>query len=547
VPGSMKTTFRPSQPRPPSPGAASPRALLPPRRTYDRETLVALLDALEAERVDLDEGFPEAIASILRIAQALHHAARTLNLDAVTTAVNALEKAATDSPEAFTARLDDLLDALRRSIAEANGPKTRILVIDPDPDTAAMLEVILSTPNREVLSVGSAREAERLPAREAFALIILELVLPDMDGRNLLVRLRAHAATALTPVIVVSSFAQPQVKTECYALGADAFFEKPFDPAAFSAQVSAHLRRRVLRDTTDPLTGLPDRLALEEAFERARAFYDLSETPFCIAVLDFDDFKAVNAVYGPLTGDDVLQEATTLITQCLRAFDLFGRWEGDRFCILFPNTTLEDAAGILDRASQAVRYEPFRAHNGQTFHVSFSAGLVTLKPEDTRLEDVVERARQCVRRAKANGARGRVITEAQAVEPEKPRVLVAENDEDVAAILAFRLRRDGFEVVRFADGKQLVAFAERHRAALVILDAKLPGLDGFEALTRLRAMPAHARTPVLMLTSMGRERDIARGFELGADDYLLKPFSPVELSARVRRLVERHAPAALSP
>ena len=74
---------------------------------------------------------------------------------------------------------------------------------------------------------------------------------------------------------------------------------------------------------------------------------------------------------------------------------------------------------------------------------------------------------------------------------------------------------------------------------MAILDVKMPEMDGFELLDRLRKVPNYYEIPIMMLTSMGREEDIARGFELGADDYMVKPFSPVEVLARVRRLLSR--------
>ena len=80
----------------------------------------------------------------------------------------------------------------------------------------------------------------------------------------------------------------------------------------------------------------------------------------------------------------------------------------------------------------------------------------------------------------------------------------------------------------------------------MILDVKMPGLDGFEVLERLRKSPRYANIPIIMLTSMGQEADVVRGFRLGADDYILKPFSPTELSARVRRLLRRgRSPSAV--
>ena len=82
---------------------------------------------------------------------------------------------------------------------------------------------------------------------------------------------------------------------------------------------------------------------------------------------------------------------------------------------------------------------------------------------------------------------------------------------------------------------------------LLILDVKLPGMDGFEVLGRLRRSTLFEQLPIVMLTSMGREADVVRGFQLGADDYVLKPFSPIELSARLWRLLRRGRPAAPAP
>jgi two-component system OmpR family response regulator/two-component system alkaline phosphatase synthesis response regulator PhoP len=79
---------------------------------------------------------------------------------------------------------------------------------------------------------------------------------------------------------------------------------------------------------------------------------------------------------------------------------------------------------------------------------------------------------------------------------------------------------------------------------LVLLDVKMPGMDGFEVLERLRKTPSYVDVPIVMLTSMGSEADVVRGFRLGADDYMLKPFSPTELVARLRRLLRRGRPDA---
>jgi two-component system phosphate regulon response regulator PhoB len=100
-----------------------------------------------------------------------------------------------------------------------------------------------------------------------------------------------------------------------------------------------------------------------------------------------------------------------------------------------------------------------------------------------------------------------------------------------------RLEKEGMEVVHFQDGEAAYEAVSEGRVALAILDVNLPGMSGFELLQRARELPHFRRTPVIMLTAMGRETDVVRGLELGANDYVMKPFSPVELVARIHRIL----------
>jgi DNA-binding response OmpR family regulator len=90
----------------------------------------------------------------------------------------------------------------------------------------------------------------------------------------------------------------------------------------------------------------------------------------------------------------------------------------------------------------------------------------------------------------------------------------------------------------FLNGEDAFRWASEASFDLAILDVKVPGMDGFEILERIRAIPRLADVPIIMLTGLGSEADVVRGLELGANDYMLKPFSPAELLARVRRLEE---------
>jgi DNA-binding response OmpR family regulator len=120
-----------------------------------------------------------------------------------------------------------------------------------------------------------------------------------------------------------------------------------------------------------------------------------------------------------------------------------------------------------------------------------------------------------------------------------PLVLVADDDEDILALVSYRLTRAGYRVAEARDGEEVLRLAAEDVPALAVLDVMMPRMDGLEATRRLRASEATARVPIILLTARTQEADVARGFEAGADDYLRKPFSPQELTARVQAILGR--------
>jgi DNA-binding response OmpR family regulator len=120
-------------------------------------------------------------------------------------------------------------------------------------------------------------------------------------------------------------------------------------------------------------------------------------------------------------------------------------------------------------------------------------------------------------------------------------ILVVEDDQDIADLLAHYLERAGHQVTRLSSGKDVMPQLRATPADLVILDLMLPGMDGLLVCQAMRADPATAAIPVIMLTARGEEAERIAGLELGADDYVTKPFSPKELVARVAARLRRHA------
>jgi len=124
--------------------------------------------------------------------------------------------------------------------------------------------------------------------------------------------------------------------------------------------------------------------------------------------------------------------------------------------------------------------------------------------------------------------------------PASATALVAEDDEQLAYILRFILEREGFEVHAAPDGRTAQRLISTlPPPAIVMLDVMLPHVDGYELLAQVRATAGWQAVPVIMLTARSQEQDIVRGLEAGANEYMVKPFKPEELRARIRRLLKK--------
>lgn len=121
----------------------------------------------------------------------------------------------------------------------------------------------------------------------------------------------------------------------------------------------------------------------------------------------------------------------------------------------------------------------------------------------------------------------------------RERILVVDDEEDILELLQYNLARDGYAVTCVATGERAMESVRKHPPDLVVLDLMLPGIDGLEICRRLKGDAATREIPVVMLTAKGEEADIVAGLELGADDYITKPFSPRVMTARVKAVLRR--------
>lgn len=510
-------------------GAARPGAVRPPTR--------ALTGSLHLAVADLGHGGlqgDESADSIHRLVLALLDAgAADGRPDIQRAADQVLASTISELPsnaEAFVALLPS---------EASSGTEQVVLVVDDDPLFAATLKATLRAPGRRIEIVGSGAEARACLSSGPVALVILDLILPDGDGRNLLLELRSEPRTAGVALFVVSARLGAQTKGECFALGADAYYEKPLDLQAFSVAVGARLDRHTdlgQVSRRDLVTGLANRAAFLENAGHLR-MKSLSGTKFSLAVLDIDHFRWVDETWGRHFADSVLRRAGARLSLALQQASCFARWDGAEFIALFVGRGAAEAATAVEAALESLRQLDFRQGLDQPLTLTFSAGVVDA-PAEQSIDDVLSAADRLCYLAKTAG-RNRVMSSDEESTAPSPRILVAEDDPDITRILARQLRREGFDPLVFNNGIEALAAFPESGAALVLSDIEMPQMDGLSLLSALRAHPAGRHLPIMMLTAMGDENYIVRAFELGADDYLIKPFSARELTARIRRLLRR--------
>jgi two-component system cell cycle response regulator len=497
------------------------------------ETFWAPVLALEAAAEALKSGQAEAADSIRRIAGRIAETARSTGMDRAATAAGVLQTA---NARELDSVVDSVLDFLRTEMRRVPETKERVLIVEDDRVTATVMKDTLECPEWDVVVATTGREALQIIEQGDISVILLDLVLPDLDGRDILLKLRNATATAWTPVIVLTAKDDALTQSECYALGADGFLVKPIDWEVLRSAVSSKLQRvgALHREAhLDALTMLPNRAAFWDAF--AKSLSQRAGTALSVAMIDLDRFKSVNDTYGHETGDEVLRIVARVLTNSLRGRDFLARWGGEEFCVFMPHTPQRAAVRVLNNALQRIRQTTITATDGRQFTTTFSCGVATVSA-GIGGGDALAQADRHLYVAK-NAGRNRIISDAESDEPPKPRVLLADDDKNVCMTVKLTLEREGFEVVSYPDGASALMAAANLDFAMAIIDVGMPIMDGFELVKHMRALPKCAATPIVMLTGAGSQADIVKGFQLGVSDYIVKPFQRGEFVARIWRLL----------
>ena len=227
-----------------------------------------------------------------------------------------------------------------------------ILVVDDDPDIARFVEVNLRSAGYEVAVAGDGEEALDRASELRPDLVLLDVMMPRLDGFEVAQRLRKNPQTANTSIIMLTAKALSSDKVTGLQSGADDYIIKPFDPIELLARVKGTLRRAKEMRNLSPLTGLPGNIRIQEEIERKVR----EQHPFAVLYVDLDNFKTYNDKYGFVRGDRLIQGTARMIQDAVVASDgdgFVGHVGGDDFvAVVDPEMAEAVAKRVCDRFDQ---------------------------------------------------------------------------------------------------------------------------------------------------------------------------------------------------
>ncbi len=304
---------------------------------------------------------------------------------------------------------DDLFERLNTLSELKQERPYRIVIAEDDGPLAAFYQATLEHAGMETRVIQL--PSKLLETLSGFDpdLIIMDLYMPECTGLELAQIVRQFPGYTTVPILFLSTESRLDLQLKARHLGADDFLPKPLQPGQLiSAVMSRANRYRDLKKLTDrdSLTGLLNHSNILRNLEREMNLASRAGHPVSFAMVDIDHFKSVNDTYGHVIGDHVIMRITHLLRNRLRRVDYVGRYGGEEFAVVMPNTDTAKAKELMDKLREAASEMKYESEKG-VFSVTFSCGVASY-PRFQSVLDVTQEADEALYRAK-HGGRNKVV------------------------------------------------------------------------------------------------------------------------------------------
>ena len=354
--------------------------------------------------------------------------------------------------------------------------------------------------------------------------VVLDLKLPGEDGYSICKRLKANPASCDVPIVFVSATGELESRLFGWQVGGEDFIVKPVDPLELLLRIEFLVERANARRAQARQVGVSYDVFLKEMEKRIKESISHKD-PLVLAMLTLTG-----------AGSEEKQRAAGV------RFLLDQMHRGDVLCsptagylmVLQPHKSVAAARKTLETLVNRLTKD---------FALECKVGLAECPVHGGTAQDLLAAAKQCLDRARQGGVETAVISPGshKDEEPHPPKVLMVDDDEEFLDFLGRHLADLGINAVMVPGSDRAVELVRQHKPDLVTLDVMMPDPDGLEVLKTLKADPTLAAIPVIMVSAKEEEEYLLRAFDLGAADYLVKPFRLPELHARVRKVLRETA------
>jgi len=305
--------------------------------------------------------------------------------------------------------VDHLIDELDRLTHKIEEEPFRVVIVDDSQEQSAFAALTLRQAGMETREANDPLQLLNVLAEFPPDLILMDIYMPDCSGLELSKVIRQMEAYVSIPIVFLSAEHDLKKQQGAMRIGGDDFLSKPVDPWFLVSAVTSRAQRgRMIRRLaeTDGLTGLLNHTKSKERLEAELARAKREKTPLSFAMLDIDHFKHVNDTHGHPAGDRVLKSLANLFKQRLRQYDTVGRYGGEEFVVIFPNTDKATAKQIMDQLRVSFNAISHFSE-GESFCCQFSCGIAAFPDVDngTILNDEADRALYVAK----EGGRNRVV------------------------------------------------------------------------------------------------------------------------------------------
>ncbi|EGN76182.1 diguanylate cyclase (GGDEF) domain-containing protein [Idiomarina sp. A28L] len=299
-----------------------------------------------------------------------------------------------------------LIHHIEKYLESAQASYERVLLVDDDHELRAFLEIMLKSEGIEVKVLTQINEIVDVMNDFRPELILLDMEMPDYSGIDIAVLIRQHPQFESIPIVYLSAEQDLGKQSEALSFDADDFLTKPISKPRLISSIRSRVQRARSLDkliSKDSLTGLLKHGSIKDSGARELQRGRRESYPVSIVMLDIDHFKKVNDTYGHSTGDVVISSLATLLRHRLRQTDLIGRYGGEEFLVILPQTTERSACEIINEVRLAFNEMQFRYQDVQ-FSCSLSAGCVESSLfADSDLSELIEAADEALYSSKNNG------------------------------------------------------------------------------------------------------------------------------------------------